>query len=59
MEKVVCPACGEIFSQSGCTVIVRSFGTQNLAPIAKEEQEAPNVELRKEDEPEVGLIPNI
>ena len=59
VEKAVCPACGEIFSQSGYTVIVHSFGTQNPTPTTKEEQEAPDVELRKEDELEVGLIPNI
>ena len=38
---------------------MRSFGTQNPAPTIEEEQEAPDVELRKEDEPEVGPIPNI
>ena len=59
VEKVVCPSCGESFSQSGYKVIVRSFGTQNLAPTAEEEQEAPDIELRKEDEPKVGLIPDI
>ena len=58
VERVVCPTCGEIFSQSGYMVIVRSFGTQNPAPTAEEEQEAPDVELRKEDEPEVGVIPD-
>ena len=59
MEKVVCLACGEIFNQSRYTVIVRAFGTRKLALAAEEEQEAPDVELRKEDEPEVGLIPDI
>ena len=59
MEKLVCPACGEIFSQSGYTVIVRAFETQNPSPAAKEEQEAPDVELRKEDEPKVRPIPDI
>ena len=58
MEKVVCPACGEIFSQSGYTVIVHAFDTQKPTPAAEEEQEAPDVELRKEDEPEVGSIPD-
>ena len=37
MEKVVCLACGEIFSQSGNTIIVHAFGTQNPAPAAEEE----------------------
>ena len=59
LEKVFYPACGEIFSKLGYTVIVRAFETQNPAPAAEEEQEAPDVELRKEDEPEVGLIPDI
>ena len=59
MEKVVCPACGEIFSQSGYTVTVHAFDTQNPAPADEEEQETPDVELRKEDELEVGPIPNI
>ena len=59
MEKLFFLACGEIFSQSSYTVIVHAFETQKTAPTAEEEQEAPDVELRKEDEPEVGLIPNI
>ena len=59
MEEVACPACWESFSQSSYTVIVHAFETQNPAPTAEEEQEAPNVELRKEDELEVGPIPNI
>ena len=59
MEKLVFLACGEIFNQSAYTVIVCAFGTQNPAPVAKEEQEAPDAEVRKEDEPEVGLIPDI
>ena len=59
MEKVVCPACGEFFNQSGYTVIVRAFGTQNPPPSVEEEQEAPDAEVRKEDEPEVGLILDI
>ena len=53
VEKVVCPACGEFFSQSDYTAIVCSFGTQNPARNAEEEQEEPDVELRKEDETEV------
>ena len=59
MEKVVCPPCGEIFIQSGYKFIVCAFETQNPTPVDKEEQEAPDVELRKEDEPEVGPIPDI
>ena len=30
VEKVVCPACGEIFNQSGYKVIVHEFGTKIL-----------------------------
>ena len=37
VDEVVCPTCGEIFNQSGYTVIVHAFGTQNPAPIAEEE----------------------
>ena len=37
VERVVCPACGEIFNQSGYTVIVHAFGTQNPAPVVEEE----------------------
>ena len=59
VEKLVYPTCGEFFSQSGYIVIVRAFETQKPAPAAKEEQEAPDVELRKEDEPEVGPIADI
>ena len=32
---------------------------KSLAPAAEEEQEAPDVELRKEDDSEVGVIPDI
>ena len=59
LEKVVYPTCGEIFSKLGYTVIVRAFETQNPAPTAEEEQEAPDVELRKEDEPKTRSIPDI
>ena len=59
VEKVVCPTYQEIFNQSGYIVIVHAFGTQNPTPTTEEEQEAPNVEVRKEDEQEVGLIPDI
>ena len=55
VEKVVCPACGDIFSQSGYTVIVCAFETHKPAPAVEEGQEAPNAELR-EDEPEIGSI---
>ena len=58
-EKVVCPGSGEIFNQLGYKFIVSAFGTQNHAPAAEEEQEAPEVELRKEDELEIGLILDI
>ena len=56
MEKVVYPTCGEIFSQSGYTVIVHAFETHKPVPIVEEGQEAPNAELRREDEPKIGLI---
>ena len=59
MEKVVCPACGDIFCLSGYTVIVRAFETHKPAPAAEEGQEAPDAELRKEDEPKVGPILDI
>ena len=36
VEKVVCPTCGEIFSQSGYTVIVHAFETHKPAPTAEE-----------------------
>ena len=49
----------EIFSQSGYTVIVCAFETHKPAPVAEEGQEAHEAELRKEDEPEVGLILDI
>ena len=39
---MVCPACGEIFNESGYKVIVRAFVTQQLAPIVVEEQGQPN-----------------
>ena len=59
MEKVVCFACGQIFSESGNTIIVHAFGTQKPALEDEEEQETLDVELRKEDEPELRLIPEI
>ena len=59
VEKLVYPTCGDIFSQSGYIVIVHAFETHKIAPAAKEGQEAPNPEVRKEDEPEVGLILDI
>ena len=59
VEKVVFPASGEMFSQSGYTVIVRAFETQNPAPTTKEEQEAPDIQLSKEYEPEEGPILDI
>ena len=36
-ERLVCPACGEIFNESGYKVIVHAFATQQYAPIAMEE----------------------
>ena len=56
MEKVVYPTCGEIFSQSGYIVIVHAFETHKPTLAAKEGQEAPNAELRREDELEIGSI---
>ena len=56
VEKVVFPACGDIFSQSRYTVIVCAFETHKPAPAVEEGQEAPNAELRREDEPEIWLI---
>ena len=56
VEKVVCPACGDIFSQPGYTFIVLASKTHKLAPAVEEGQEAPNAQLRREDEPEIGLI---
>ena len=36
-ERVVCPACGEIFNESSYKVVVHAFATQQPAPIAVEE----------------------
>ena len=38
---------------------MHAFGTQNRGPAIEEEQDAPDAEVRKEDEPAVGLIPDI
>ena len=59
VEKVVCPACEEMFNQSGYIVILRAFGTQNPTPAIEEEQEAPNAQVRNENKLEVGLILDI
>ena len=56
VEKVVYPACGDIFSQSRYTIIVCAFETCKTSPAVEEGKEAPNAELRREDEPKIGPI---
>ena len=56
MEKVVCPACGEIFNQSGYKVIVSAFDTHKPTPVVEEGQGEPSEELRREDEQKIGSI---
>ena len=59
MENIVCPECGEIFSQSGYKVTVRAFVAQKPTQAVGEEKETSAVELRGENEPEVEMIPDI
>ena len=59
VEKVACPTCVKFFSQLSYIVKVQAFETHKPTPAAEEGQEAPDAELRKEDELEVGLILDI
>ena len=57
-ERVVYPAWGEIFNQSGYKVIVHAFVTQQpvLAAVEEQGQEAPKVEVRDAEEMEIEMV---